>query len=126
MQTDSSMRNLQDAPARVQKFLVGAIVAYFALWLGSIVLSSPTLAFASTVLFGLIALGIGVVLATNASSTASVLRLSGVVLILGGVLELGWVVSVLVGSAIPVASQVSSLLVFLGILGYGYAVWSAT
>ncbi|AGB16883.1 hypothetical protein Halru_2298 [Halovivax ruber XH-70] len=126
MQNDSSMRNLQDAPERVQKLLVGAVVAYFVLWLGSIVLSSPILALASTVLFGLIAIGIGVVLVTNASSTGSVLGLSGVALILGGVLELGWIVSELVGSGIPVASRLASLLVFIGILGYGYAVWSAT
>ncbi|ELZ08242.1 hypothetical protein C479_12923 [Halovivax asiaticus JCM 14624] len=126
MQRDSSMRHLKAAPARVQRLLVGAIVAYFVLWLGSIVLSSPILALTSNALFGLIAIGIGVVLATNARTTGSVLGLSGVVLVLGGGLELGWIASVLVGNAIPVASQVTSLLIFLGILGYGYAIWSAS
>lgn len=126
MQNDSSMRHLEDAPVRVQKLLVGAIVVYFALWLGSVVLSSPVLTLTSNTLFGLIAVGIGVVLATNARTTGSVLGLSGVVLILGGVLELGWIASALIGSAMPVATQLASLLIFIGILGYGYAIWSAS
>lgn len=119
------MKQLQAAPVRTQRILFGAVVGYFASWIGSIALGSSLLGLFSAALFGVIAIGVGALLFVQADDTATALSFAGVSLALGGLLELVWVGGLLASVSLPVTSQGASLFVFVGIAAYVYAVWIA-
>lgn len=119
------MNGLATVSAPIQRAIVVGIVGYFALLGYAQVSGSVYASVAATVVFGAIAVGVGVVLyhGTDAADrTPAVLGAAGC-LVGGGLLQFAFLATAFLGPPVLAFDQLSSLLVFVGIGLYVYATW---
>ena len=112
--------SLRDVSGTAQRAIVVCILLYFALVIYASVSGNWTADVAADVLFGFIAIGIGVILYTQSDDGFSPLTGAGLCLLAGGVAQLGWVFT-----AELVLNLVATVAVLAGALLYIYAVWIA-
>ncbi|WP_255193866.1 hypothetical protein [Natronobeatus ordinarius] len=114
------MSGLEELPESVHRMLLFAVVLYFGLVIYGGVAGNPLALFASQVLFGLIAIGLGGLLVRQADGERSPILAAGVSLAIGGAAQLAWFV-------FPnrILNDIASIGVIVGIVLYVYAVWVA-
>ena len=114
------MNGLDDVPDTVYRAIFSGIVLYFALLLYAQATGDSLAAFASEFVFGVIAIGVGTILYLQAETDRGswVIPGAAVCLVLGGMFQFAFLFT-----RIPVLDQVSSIIVFVGIGLYIYAVW---
>lgn len=110
---------------QVQRIVFGLVVAYFVVWVASIVLESPALSLLSAAFFGVIAIAIGGLLYARPGETTTAWTVAAALLGLGGLLQLLWVGGRLASVSLAVGDDLASLLVFAGIVVYVYAAWGS-
>ena len=117
-----STKGLAAAPERTRYAILGAIALYFVLIVAAIFANVAYAAFAAEVLFGLIAIGLGVVFVrmTVSESGITPLKGAGVSLLVAGAAQLGYVFTLL-----AVLEAVSFVGILAGVGLYAYAVWIA-
>ena len=87
------MSGLQELPESLHKAVVLGVVLYFVLFIYGAATGQAIAIFASNVLFGLVALVVGVFLLKNHQGDRSPMFAAGVALTVGGLAQLAWVVS---------------------------------
>ena len=114
------MNGLDDVPDTVYRAIFSGIILYFALLLYAQATGDPLAAFASEFVFGVIAIGVGTILYLQANTDRGswVIPGAAVCLVLGGMFQFAFLFT-----RIPMLDQVSSIVVFVGIGLYIYAVW---
>ncbi|WP_226481228.1 hypothetical protein [Natrinema amylolyticum] len=100
--------------------ITALILGYFAVLAYATITNDPLAATVTEIGFGIIAIAVGAMLYEQRSASRSVLTVAAGCLVAGGVLTFG---AVLTRSA--AVNALSSLLVFLGVGCYIYAVWRA-
>ena len=114
------MTGLDDAPESVHRAIVAGIVAYFVLIGVDLVVGSPLAAIAAQVLFGFVAIAVGVVLLSETDGESPIGSVAGGSLVVGGLAQLAWV---LTGSSL--LDTVATVGVLVGIALYVYLTWTA-
>ena len=107
-----------EVPQRVYRLLFAGIVCYFGLFAIGQVTNLPLLLLAAEIVFGVIALGLGATLYSQADGELSAIFVAAIALLVGCIAQFGFLMTGLIA-----LSQVSSLAVFAGIGLYIYAVW---
>ena len=115
------MRTTDDVPASIHRAIFLAVVFYFVLLLYGRIAGEPLATYAAEFVFGAIAIGVGTVLALQVRGGRGprVLLGAAACLVVGGALQFAALFT-----RVPSLEQGSSLLVFLGIGLYLYAVWN--
>ena len=108
-----------DVPDIVHRGIIFGIILYFALFLYGGYTGDTVAMVAAYLVFGIVALGVGVVLFSAADQPFSPLGGAGICLIIGGLTQLVWVV---LGDLI--LNTVATVAVFAGIGLYVFAVWT--
>lgn len=103
------------------RVIVGLIVAYFVVMAYATSTNNPLAATVGALGFGVIAIAVGATLYERGRRPRSALTVAAGCLVGGGLLQLA---AVLTGAA--TLDLLSSLLVFLGVGSYGYAIWRGT
>ncbi|WP_436347513.1 hypothetical protein [Natronorubrum sp. FCH18a] len=116
------MNGLDDVPDTVYRVIFSGIVLYFALLVYGQVAGDSLAAFAAEFVFGVIAVGVGTILYLQAETDRGswVIPGAAVCLVLGGAFQFAFLFT-----RNPALDQVSSIVVFVGIGLYIYAVWYA-
>ncbi|WP_254522815.1 hypothetical protein [Natrinema caseinilyticum] len=105
-------------PGSRSRVIVGLIIAYFVVVAYATSTNDPLAATVGALGFGVIAIAVGATVYERGGRISSVRTVAAGSLVGGGLLQLGAVVT---GAA--VLDLLSSLLVFLGVGAYGYAIW---
>ncbi|MFC6717122.1 hypothetical protein ACFQGT_06500 [Natrialbaceae archaeon GCM10025810] len=107
-------------PSWAHRVIVSGVVSYFVV-LGFAVVTGDDVAFlVANVLFGLIAIGFGVVILRRTAGERSPLAAGGASFVVGGVLQFAWI-----ATGQSVFDSLASLAVFAGVGLYFYSVWYA-
>ncbi|SDQ37699.1 hypothetical protein [Natronobacterium texcoconense] len=106
-------------PERAYRWIFFGVVLYFALVGYSAVANEPLAMLAATVIFGVIAIGLGVVLYRQSGGEPSPTLAAAIFLTLGGFLQFAFL-----ATGQSVIDDLSSLAVFAGVGLYLYTVWS--
>ncbi|QFU82891.1 hypothetical protein [Natronorubrum aibiense] len=116
------MSALDDTPERIYRLIFLGVVFYFAVLAYAQFTADPLAAFAAEFVFGVIAVGVGTVLYLQAGHERGLSAIVGAAacLVVGGLLQFAFLVT-----AAPAIGQLSSIVVFVGIGLYIYAVWYA-
>ncbi len=107
-------------PKNVRQLLLVVFVLYFGLFLYASVAGSPTAALASNVLFGLLAIVVGVVLATQAPEPASPLMGAAAGFLVAGVSQF-----LLLVTGFPLFDSLVLVGILTGLGLYFYSMWNA-
>ncbi|MFC4544227.1 hypothetical protein ACFO5R_20065 [Halosolutus amylolyticus] len=111
------MTRLEDAPPLVYRTIVVGVVGYFLLLAYATIAGDPLALSVADALFGLIAIGVGSVLYWQSSRELDPITAAATCLVVGGVTQLA-------GLAVSELDLIASITVFLGILLYGYAIYT--
>ncbi len=112
------MNGTIDLPESTRKLIVYGVLFYFSLFLYATVTGDELAVYAREFVFGVIAVGIGVILFREAEMELSVVVVAAVCLIAGGLLQFAYLFS-----RLQELNLATTLLVFTGIALYIYAVW---
>lgn len=110
--------NATDGSTTRSRAIVALILGYFAILAYATIANDPLAATVAALGFGVIAIAVGALLYDRVRDPGPALLAAAGCLVAGGLVQF---VAVLAGS--PVADGLSSLLVFLGVGAYVYAVW---
>ncbi|RQH03231.1 hypothetical protein [Natrarchaeobius oligotrophus] len=110
--------DIDDVPERVYRTIFLGIVLYFALIAYAAIADEFLAVLAAEFVFGVIAIGLGLLLFRATDTEPSALLGAAVCLIVGGILQFAHLFT-----RIPTIDQASSIAVFVGIGLYVYAVW---
>lgn len=114
------MKGVDDVSDFVHRVIVLGIIFYFALLAYAILSNDPIARDATDFVFGAIAVGVGTALYLQNDDDSSAITAAAVCLVTGGVSQFFFLFTQL-----PVFEVATSLLVFVGIGFYIYAVWYA-
>lgn len=112
------MNGTIDLPESTRKLIVYGVLFYFALFLYATVTGDELAAYAMEFVFGIIAIGIGVILYGEADGELSAVTAAAVCLVSGGLFQLAALFT-----RVPMFDLAASLLVFVGIGLYIYVAW---
>ncbi|GEM_PF-2781417 len=115
------MSGIQSFPEPVRRALIGGVILYFALVLVAVVTGNALANLLSLALFGVIAVGLGVVLIQEAEGERTPIRAAGILLVVAGGARFAWLVT---GEG--VFETVTTIGVIFGIAIYAYAVYVAS
>lgn len=113
------MNGLEERSASVNRAVFLAVALYFALIGYAAVANDPLAALVADFVFGVIAVGVGIVLYVQSEGTPSAIVGAAGCLIVGGLLQFAYLFS-----RIPLFNDASSLVVFAGVGLYIYAVFT--